>query len=222
MKCKKMKAGLHGATLLAALCLSTQANAVREGEIDVTLFSPYQTSESVDFDGGASADLDSSAGFGFGVAYNYTNNLAVKAEFSWNSFGYEAHAVLEDDYVTVDFRGEMDNLTLLFGGDYYLTRGQLSPFINANFGWSWLDSNIPKGRPSTGCWWDPWWGYVCSSYQNTHSENSMFYGLGLGARFDISRKSFVKVGYYETWMDWDNIDGSASLSTFKFEFGWSF
>jgi len=117
---------------------------------------------------------------------------------------------------------ELDTYTVSVGGDYYLFDANLSPFINAGIGWSWVDTNIPSGLPGSVCWWDPWLGYICSSNTPTHDESSFFYSAGAGLRVDFSRRNFLKVGYYRGWADYEKASGSPDNSSVRLELGFSF
>ena len=68
-------------------------------------------------------------------------------------------------------------------------------------GWTFVDSNIPSGPPEGVCWWDPWYGYVCTAYQNTYTKNYFSYNLGLGARWDVYPGFFLRGSVGWQWMD---------------------
>jgi hypothetical protein len=84
-----------------------------------------------------------------------------------------ANCISALDYAEVDYegtlqrkvaqpagiRGDMEAFTPRVDLHYNLMAGPFTPFIMAAFGYSFIDTNIPNGRPSTGCWWDPWYGY---------------------------------------------------------------
>jgi len=89
-------------------------------------------------------------------------------------------------------------------------------------GWNWVDTNIPSGLPSTACWWDPWLGYICNTNTPTHDESSFFYSAGAGLRWDFSGSSFLKMGYYQGWMDYEKVSGSPDLTSLRLELGFSF
>jgi len=68
-----------------------------------------------------------------------------------------------------------------------------------------VDTNIPSGLPSTACWWDPWPGYICNTNTPTHDESSFSYIVGAGFRWDFSGSSFLKLDYYQGWVDYEKV-----------------
>jgi len=61
----------------------------------------------------------------------------------------------------------------------------LSPL--AGIGWTWIDTNIPDGPPVGGCWWDPWWGYVCTTTYPTKTKSAFSYQATLGVLGNIEK-----------------------------------
>lgn len=193
------------------------------GAWEFSLNIPYLNDVDHDFDGDASASIDGDFGLGVGIAYNLSERIALRSDISWNSMDYSGTRILDDGAGTIErIKGEMDTLNLSFGGDYYFTTGDFSPFINGNFGWSFIDTNIPNAPPQVVCWWDPWWGYICDGFQETRDENAFFYGIGAGLRFDLGRNSFIKAGYYWQQVDFDNASGSPDFDMIRIEFGVSY
>ena len=63
--------------------------------------------------------------------------------------------------------------------------------MTAGIGWSWVDTNIATEPPEVGCWWDPWYGYICTSWVNTRTLDGLTYQLGVGARYDFGNNVAV-------------------------------
>ena len=177
------------------LVLSSASYADRRDNFEFTLIVPFVMSEEVEFDGGASIDINDDPGFGFGMGYHYTDNFALRGDVTWNSVSYDATRVLDDGNGTEErYSGKLDIFALSFGGDYYFTTGTLSPFVNGNVGWTNIDTNITDGGGDTVCWWDPWWGYVCDTILTTYQEDYWHYGVGAGLRLDLNRSTFLRLG----------------------------
>lgn len=223
-----MKAYLRNRLMsLAALALlamlSTNTFATQEGTTEFSLLIPYLDSTDINFKGGTSAKIDSDPGFGFGFAYNYSSNLAGRIDMTWNSTSYSATRILDDGSQTSrSINGQLETFSISVGGDYYFMDDDFSPFVNGNLGWNIIDTNIADGPPSTACWWDPWYGYICNTYQSTRREDSVFYSLGAGLRMEVGRGNFLKLGYYESWPDIENASGSPSLGTIRLEIGFKY
>ena len=211
--------GLFG---VLALCAAT-ASADRTDKYEFTLQIPYAYGDDIDFGGGANVDVNSDAGFGFTMGYNYSEQLNLHGNFTWNSVSYDATRVLDDgDNTEEKFGGVLDTFSASVAGDYYFIDGPFTPFVNASLGWTYIDSNVASGRPESLCYWDPWWGYICDYYQPTYNSDSWSYGLGAGVRFDMNDHYFIRAGYYERWIDIDEAKGSPSTGILSLEFGFMY
>ncbi len=216
-KQSRVTALVMGVVLLA---LSSISLAARTGDVEYSFVIPATESTVIDFDGGAQANIDGDVGFGFGFGVYYSEQFVAKMEFNWNSSSYSGTRILDDGNRTSEtISGAFNSFNWLVGGDYYLTRSKVAPFVSANIGYSYLDSNIPSGAPSSACWWDPWLGYICNTFVPTYTKDTWFYGAGLGVRFEINERTFFKIGYYEEVMDIDRATNDPSVGMFKIEFG---
>ncbi|WP_455223226.1 outer membrane protein [Kaarinaea lacus] len=166
----------------------------------------YTAQEAIDFEGGAKADVSSDYGWGFGLGYNVNDNIGLSADFSWLSASYQATRV-DDTGSPSNYNGIMDASSIVFRGTYYFMKTRMTPFISANLGWTFIDTNIPIGPPGTVCWWDPWFGWICGPYVPTATQNAFGYGGGLGLRWDISTTFFMKAAYNWTRLDIANTTG---------------
>ena len=212
--------------LLATLCFASICNSalgVDAGSYEFSGYIPFTLQKEFNFEGGASAKVESAPGFGFSFGFNQTDKFTTRVDVAWNSYPYSAERVIDDGAGTIKgISGRMDSLTIGLGGDFYLTNGTVAPYIAGNFGWSYLDTNIPTGDYGSSCWWDPWWGYICSSTRYTYSVNSWYYGVGAGLRISLNPKNFVRVGYYETFLNYSNAKGNPHMGSVRLEFGISY
>lgn len=217
-----MKSFVSSMICIVMLAFSLSAHAQRDvGAYEFTLQIPYLESQTLDFDGRARAEIESDPGFGFGMAYNLTDRFSLIGNLSWNSTDYTALRVLDGGGID-QLSTELDSWNIGFGGDYYFLTGKFSPFINAGIGANYIDTNVPSGLPDTVCWWDPWYGYICAQDTPTHDEWSYFYSYGAGVRLDFGLSTFVKAGYYESVMDFDNASGSPKFTSWRLELGFKF
>lgn len=177
-------------------------------------------SESSDGLNESSVDIDSGYGLAFGVGYNFTQNLALHFDGAWSRADYDAILDTEDDGL-VEINHRLSAFTGQFNGVWNIVDGAFTPYVQAGIGWTFLDSNVTDGPPSTGCWWDPWWGYVCSNFYSTYSETNFSWNVGAGLRYEFGRGMFVRGGWEQT-----NIDGGSgadpSFDAFRAELGWLF
>jgi hypothetical protein len=110
----------------------------------------------------------------------------MSVDFGWNSPSYDAKIASADTPGT--FRRESSDLStssIQLNLHYYFIAGPVTPYVSAGLGSTFIDSNIANGAATGTCWWDPYWGYTCSSSQPTYSTNS-FPTRAVGIRWDIS------------------------------------
>ena len=181
---------------------------VRANRWDFSLQTRYQTSRDFSAEQGSSLELQDSLGWGFGFGYNFNQRFNLGMVFSWRSVNYNATAIDGDDPDnTHRYSGSMSISTIAITGDWNLLQGPITPYLNGNLGWMLVDTNIFAGY-NGGCWWDPWWGYVCGNYPTTYGVNATVASLGAGMRFDLSPSVFARVGYERGWTDIDRTSGT--------------
>ncbi len=185
-------------------------------------FGPHYTnSTSVDFDGGASADIDSDWGGYLGFGYNFDEKLALDFDISWGSASYTGTRVLQNN-TKETISGRLDTSSTRFNLLYYFMDKALTPFVAGNIGWTWIDSNIAAGPPVTGCWWDPWWGWVCSGVQPTYGSTEFSYGVSLGFRYDVNQSFFMRGSVGNNWVDISNTSSTPDVTFYRYDFGFMF
>jgi opacity protein-like surface antigen len=212
-------AGLAFALLAGAVSADAQD---REGRWEFTLGTFYQLGTSVDGEEGSTLDTDNEFGFALGGGYNFSDRFATTFAMQWSGIGYDAVAS-SDEGGEVGISGTYDALTLTGNLVYHFTDSQLTPYVGAGIGWTWIDTNIPNGPPSTGCWWDPWWGYVCYTDYPTASTDAFSYQATLGLRYTFdSDSTFLRLGWTSQWMDFDNASSTPRFDVIVLDFGWIF
>ncbi|MEJ2513806.1 MAG: outer membrane beta-barrel protein [Gammaproteobacteria bacterium] len=178
--------------------------------------------ETLDFDGGTTIRTDDDLGFGFGFGYNFTEQFSLAGEFAFNAVDYDGTLASGDDPPASPerIRGTVDTSSMQLVGTWHLTQGRpWTPYLNAGIGWTWVDTNIATGPPETGCWWDPWWGYICTGFVPTRTEDALNYSVGAGLRYDFRGNLFLRGGYEMRWTDFDNADGAQDFGIIRLEFG---
>jgi opacity protein-like surface antigen len=174
----------------------------------------------------SSVDVNDDVGWGLGFAYHTNEHLTFGSEFTWIEANYDAHVATDfdgdqiaDD--SIDVSGSLDATNLQFFGQYNFMARRFSPFVRASLGWTWVDSNIPSG-PATGtCWWHPWYGYICDTWQPTFDDTSFAYGAAGGIRGELTDRFFVEASYNLLWIDFDKA-GTQDFDGFRLNLGWLF
>jgi opacity protein-like surface antigen len=194
----------------------------REGRWEFSLGTIYQLGTSIDSQGLSSLETDDDFGLAIGGAFNFSDRLATRFGLQWAGIGYDATAT-DEDGLPVDISGKYDSFALSANLVYYLSDAQLSPYVGAGIGWTWIDTRVPNGPPYTWCWWDPWWGYVCSTNYPTETIDAFSYQALIGLRYTFdSDQSYVQLGYTSQWMDFDGASGTPRFDVITLDFGWMF
>jgi len=165
----------------------------RDHRAEASFLALYQNGLDKDFEGGSSLDIDSNVGWGITLGWNWTAKWNLAYKLTVTKPGYSATIVPEDPIEspqTIDYT--MSKYSHQFNVTYNFMDRAFTPFIQAGAGVTTLDSNIPEQPPQTGCWWDPWWGYICSTTWSTFSTTKFSYNLGLGVRWDINNALFTR------------------------------
>ena len=208
------------AGLIAAQTAGAQSS--REGTWETRLGIAFQNSADMDFEGGTTADFDSDTGLRLGFGYHYTDHLEFGMNFGWGQTDYDAKIAGDEVGEIFGVNGEFEYFT--FAGDvtYNFLTGPFSPFVVGAIGWSWIDTNIATGPPQTGCWWDPWWGYVCTTFYDTYSDTRTGYTYSVGVRWDVSDAIALRAAYGKLDMDTSHATKDVNLDTWRAEIVWKF
>jgi len=205
------------ATVAGAQSYVTSTPGGRAGTWDFFLPLTYFPSQSWDGQGGSGLNTDATFGFGFGFGYNLSDHFALNGLFSWSARNYNA-TVVNSDGTNRKYGNTLYTSTFSIGGVFYILPGNISPFVAAGVGITYLDSNIPNGGGSTSCWWDPWYGYVCTGTNPTKTQSDVSYNLGLGVRFDLNRQFAISPAYYRNWVEVQHAAGTPYADVWRLDF----
>ncbi len=219
----KIVVALFIIAILAVMGLSTVADAQsysvtrpggRGGSWEFILPLFYTDSANIDGQAGSGVDINAGWGFGFGFGYNFNDNIQLNGLFTWSSRSYDAKTS-----TGVRYSNWLDSSTISVNGVFYLLKGDITPFVSAGIGMTWIDTNIPSSPGGAGsCWWDPWWGYVCGSYVPTKTENAVTYSAGLGVRFDVNRQFSIQPSYNKAYIDVSKTAGTPDFDIWRLDF----
>ncbi len=173
-------------------------------------------SSDVDGQSGSKTAIESDFGWGFTLGYNLNPHILFNFDFSSSTPSYAA-TLIDDDGSSHQVNNKLDMLESQFNVVYNVFAEQFTPFIQAGLGWTYLDSNIAKGPPGSVCWWDPWWGYVCDSYQNTHDDERFSYNVAVGFRYELDNSLFFRASYKQAFINFSH--SNANTGAFQLEVG---
>jgi opacity protein-like surface antigen len=177
----------------------------------------YNPSTTINSQGGSSVDLDPTWGFGIGFGYNFNDHFQMNGLFSWSARNYTAKAV-QSDGTTRSYSNTTYLSTFSVNGIYYFLKGKINPFVSGGLGITYIDTSIQTGPSNGTCWWDPWYGYVCSTYYPTKTQSDFTYGFGLGVRFDLNPKFSLQPSYNKAWVDINNASGTPDFDIWRLDF----
>jgi len=208
-----MKAGAVCLWALSCCALSGVAAAQSrdtgwEFGADVT----YQTSKDVDLDT-TDVAFDDDIGLSLYAGYRMNSKIEFQFGLDWSTIDYVANFPGINPGTEISVDTEMEAFTPFARANFNFIDGPITPYVSAGIGWSFIDTNIPDAPPQTGCWWDPWWGYICDTFQSTHSTDAFTYDVGLGVRWDLSPGYSMRLGYEKHWYDAD--EGSPDFDRFR-------
>ena len=190
----------------------------RGGQWEFILPIIFTDNATVKGEGGSSVDINSDWGAGFGFGYNINDHFQINGIFSWGYRSYDA-TIVQNDGTTKKYNNSMNTNTIALNGIFYFLKGNVTPFVSGGIGITHIDTNIPSGTGSTSCWYDPWWGYMCSTYTPTKTQDDVSYNAGLGVRWDINRQFSLQGSYNKMWIDIQNASGDMpDFDVYKMEF----
>jgi opacity protein-like surface antigen len=201
------------AILLIAIPCVSSAQGDRAGKWEASVSGVFQESKSIGSEGSSTLDIRSNEGYGINFAYNLSNKLALGLDLEFLKPGYTAVLVdetgLEDDIV---INHKISQFNGRLKGTFNFIDGPFTPFVEAGLGWSYFDSNVADGPPIVGCWWHPWWGYICDGFYDTFNDTLFSYGAGAGLRYEFIGGMFIKASY--NYWEMDGL-GNANDSAFE-------
>jgi opacity protein-like surface antigen len=217
-------ATILGMTLWAPPTAAAESDRVGKWQFSFPV--TFTSGTTVDGQEGTSFKLNDDVGFGVGFGFNLNPHLMLGVDFTWLSANYNASitADVNGDHIPdskIDVSGTLDAATLQFVAQYNILKGRVTPFLRGSFGWTWVDSNIPAGAPVGGCWWDPWYGYICGSWQPTYGATRFAYGVAGGVRGELTPRFYLEASYNVLWLDTSKA-GTPSFDGGRLTAGWTF
>ena len=215
------KIAVSGAAIVALLtgALSFAADSDRGRNWEATIQVVGTGSESSDGEMGSGLEMDSTTGWAFGVTYNFSPNFAVGFDGSFLKPRYTAtFNTDEEGPISLQHKASIFNGQV--NGTWNMLDGPFTPYLQLGIGWTHIDSNVADGPPVTGCWWDPWWGYVCSNFYSTYKDTRFSWGAGAGLRYEFRNRMFVKGSVNRIEIDGGNNGADPKFDMWKLELGW--
>lgn len=216
-----------------ALAASAQANSAWDN-MDRTFKSEFYAlgsglhQEDITFDAppasptttGVKIKMNDTTMWGFGMAYHVSNRWAVNAEFMWGNSEFSGDLPTQSGG-TFHVKQDASLGTGRLNATYTFTNKRFAPFVTGGIGYQHLKTELSNLPPSTVCWWDPWWGWICSTGTPQASETYFTWNLGAGVRWDITDSVFLKATVGATWLQYGGANKTTTQTEAIFALGWS-
>lgn len=209
--------------LLVALFLAPAAASAqtRAGHNEVSFQLRSTGSESIGFQNGSVANLGPTTGFGVGFAHHFDDRKSVGVDFTWNNADNSYTGTSSAGGAPLNYNATGYSSSLLFNGTYHLFEGPITPYVTGFLGGTYFDTGIPDGV-GTGCYWYAWYGYVCGPILYSKTSTNLTYGAGVGVRWDVTSRFFVKLGVQQQWWQVGGASGTPDITAARFDFGMKF
>lgn len=172
--------------------------------------------------GGATLDVGSATGYSLWGGYNFGPHFSLLGDMSQARPSYRATRVIAATGATQTIHAKLDMSIVHVKGVYNFLDGPLTPFVELGAGWAYLDSNLLTGAVSTGCWFDPWWGYICARFYDTYTETRPSYEGGFGVQWEVSPGMLLRASVERMRIDASDSTPNANIDVLRIATAWTF
>ena len=175
----------------------------------------YQFEETIEARNDSFVKFSQDLGWGFGLGYNVNRHFNASFNFNSTRAEYKVNIDPSQSSSLDNFRQTSDYYAFQLNGQWNLLATELTPLLQFGVGSSNFDTNISNGRVyCSGFYY--WW-----CYSDSYRSSGFTYNAGIGARWDYSRTSFVKLIYVREFVDLDIYD-NPEFDTLQLQFGGKF
>jgi hypothetical protein len=177
------------------------------------------------FEGGASARNDGGAGIGITVSRNLNSYFSIGIEGSLSEFNYRANVAPGAGNAGTAFQtdGDMETGALRLHGTWNLLARPVTPFLTANAGVMYLDTDLGANPPANACWIYPWYGEVCGDKAPSNSLARFTYGLATGLLYELPRQQgYIRATLGAEWIAFKEALSPVGYVTVRADFGLRF
>ncbi|SET71917.1 outer membrane beta-barrel protein [Thalassotalea agarivorans] len=167
---------------------------------------------------GSTLEIKDDLGWGFTLGYNFNPHVAVNFEMVATRPTYKANLIDDNGNEVPEIHHKADIWHSQFNLVYNVFSTKFTPYVQAGVGWTYIDSNIASAPPEGVCWWDPWWGWICDTYQATYNDSRFSYNGAVGLKYEFDNYSFVRAGVGMNFVS-TNSGEDLDLTVVKLEIG---
>jgi opacity protein-like surface antigen len=216
--------------LIACLCgAGGQAASISESperaqKTEIYVIGQYLHTDDLKFEGPSgdvTMSVDDTGLGGFGLGYHFNQFLALRGEFMFGGTSFHGDLPTElGGVIAIDQDAFIQ--TGRINVDYNILDRRLTPFVTAGLGYQYLETELERLPPVSYCWWDPFWGWLCTTDEPSASDTFFTWNAGVGVRWDISDQLFIKVLGGANWVDYSNTKDIVTQFEAVFSLGWRF
>ena len=209
--------------VVLAPSLAAAQGSTREAGWDFGLDAIYQFSKDVKFEGGSRLNIQDDLGLGLTFGYRFNSQFELQFGIDWNNIDY--NGTLQSASfpgVNATIEGEMETWAPQINAVWNFRDAPITPYVTGGIGWAFIDTNIPTGQVQVGCWWDPWWGQICTPYQPTKDVDAFTYQVGAGVRWDFGEYATARFSYEKVWTDLSKASSTPGFDQLKLGFAWRY
>ena len=115
--------------LLLVSASSVAAPGARTGQWQISLIPSYTDSQSIQFEGGAVADISSHSGFAIGIGYNFSDFIELDFDIGSSDSNYIGTRTFEDGSTSEKYNGTFYSSHMNLGLTYNFMASRLTPFV---------------------------------------------------------------------------------------------
>ena len=111
---------------------------------EVLLAPQYRLAKNLGFDGGTTAKINDTWGFGLQIGYNFNEHWNLGGLFSWSNPGYQAvvQPAAGNPSLPRPISGSIETTTFTLAATYNVLAGPLTPYIDTNIGGTYVNSVV--------------------------------------------------------------------------------
>ena len=156
-----------------------------------------------------------------GGGYHLNNNVYIGGEMTFANTGFTGVGFDPEDGEESSLYQKLKQWGILFGVEYNLLEGPITPYVSAGLGFTYMETDVPGGDPELICipgYWQ-WWCYYAYPI---YSDWFFTYYAGAGIRWDVNDRTVVRLSYKSNWIDVSGVTTSPRQDVFSLTIGGRF
>jgi len=166
--------------------------------------------------GDVKVHVENSGMGGFGAAYNFTDQLALRFDTRFGDTVSRGTGLQTGGHSDVFLNDGRVNL------EWNVLRSRVTPFVTGGIGFQYVEIELQNVDPVPVCYWDPWYGYYCGYSKPVFTETDFAWNVGAGLRWDVTDHLVLRAALDAGWVDYQHSKSVTGLLNGVFTIGWMF